>query len=262
MTTSMAQTQAHRRARRLVDRHFAGRIRPDDEHELHTHLLECPPCARYYQLKSFCNRIDPRGTPSTELLARGLGLRGRPAATWGGALVALVALAPAAALAVVLWAVPSTKSERPFVARGAGATDAVRMLVYRLRADAPARRLGGEMSAADELAFSYQNAAGHERLLIFGVDDRKEVFWYYPAWTDPAKAPEAVRIRPGGEAKELGEGIRHRLRPGPLHIVGVFTSRPYTVTDVERALERWNPRGATPLLPESVQVVERVNVVP
>ncbi len=255
----MSGPTEHAGVHRLVDEHFAGRLPPGPAREMHQHLLTCRPCAGYYERRSFVNRLDPKGRPREELIALGLGLGRRRSARWTQLGLAFAVLAPLAG--VLLWLRAAEAPDDGFRARGASAATA-RLLVYRLRGSGPAERVRGTIAADDELAFAYQNPGAFQRLLVFGVDAKREVYWYHPAWIDPARPPEAVKIQGGSEVRELQEGVRFRLGPGPLHVYAVFTNRPYTVEDAERAVARAASPAPRPLLADSLQVVEVLQVAP
>src|SRR5262249_28534454 len=70
--------------------------------------------------------------------------------------------------------------------------------------------------------------------LVFGVDEHKHVYWYYPEWVDPAKKPVAVKIASEDEqSHELPAAITHALDGKQLEVVAIFTSRPLSVTEIE-----------------------------
>jgi hypothetical protein len=60
--------------RRLVDRHFAGTISPEEERALRPHLPGCRDCRAYYQRYLVLARFDPAALAAEERIARGLGL--------------------------------------------------------------------------------------------------------------------------------------------------------------------------------------------
>jgi hypothetical protein len=83
--------------------------------------------------------------------------------------------------------------------------------------------------------------------LIFAVDDRREVYWYHPAWTDAETDPAAIQVASGDAFRELTEAVRHDLRTAKkLRVYALFTESPTSVRAVERQMEdsRAPPPGA------------------
>jgi hypothetical protein len=102
--------------------------------------------------------------------------------------------------------------------------------------------LGEVMRASDELAFAFDNPASARHLLIFGVDEHRHVYWYHPAWVNPATTPTAVAI-PGGR-HELPEAVSHDLDGGVLTLYAVFANEAVSVRELERALDEYTARAA------------------
>lgn len=93
----------------------------------------------------------------------------------------------------------------------------------------------GEIAADDALAFAYTNPSdeGFRFLMIFAVDDRGRMFWYYPA------RDEGRSVRIGRTARaELSDEIRHELAPGGLRIYGIFSRQTHEVKEVEDEVAR------------------------
>ena len=91
---------------------------------------------------------------------------------------------------------------------------------------------GGVMHVDDALGFAVRGTAGLPWLVVYGVDDAKNVYWYHPAFTDAHTDPSSVPARVG----PIPEVVRHDLKPGALHITALFTRAPLHVSDVERAV--------------------------
>ncbi|MCA9665991.1 MAG: hypothetical protein KC503_10400, partial [Myxococcales bacterium] len=51
---------------RLVDRHFEGRIAPDDERTMREHLPSCSTCRARYARRLFVAGLDPRAEPARD----------------------------------------------------------------------------------------------------------------------------------------------------------------------------------------------------
>jgi hypothetical protein len=220
--------------RPAVDDHFSGRITPAAERALRDHLPTCPECRKYYHRHQVLTDLDPEGIGPQERLARGLGLDrkpGRRRLVWMTA-PALVAAA-AFALLVIRWPVAGPE-ESAVVSRGGKAESSpARLEIYQVQSGEPAVRVQNEIGARDELAFAYENRAGKKRLLVFGVDEGSNIYWYHPAWQDPAQNPVAVAIEGGEGIRELPEAIEHSIRGKWLRIYAVFTDDPIKAKSIE-----------------------------
>ena len=98
------------------------------------------------------------------------------------------------------------------------------------------------------------------RLLVFGVDEYRNVYWYYPAWTDPAANPVAVTISDQPGQYELGEAISHKLKGRSLTIYGIFIEEAISVRRVEDMVSGM-PALDKPLpLPASTQKMLQLTV--
>jgi len=245
------------RERRLVDAHFAGRIDPRDEQRLRRHLEGCAACRERYERQQMLSVVDPGALPFEERMGRGLGLRRRRrAVVWP--LVALSAAA-AAALLVVFWpGLTGREAELGVRGGGGGRAPLVRLVAYRIAEGRRASFLGESIAPRDELAFAYVNRAGKRYLMVFGVDERRRVYWYHPAWQDAATSPRAVPIRPGADLRELPHAVSHDLAGDSLTLCGVFLDRQLTVKEVERLLRR-HPTGRLPI-PGALQTTKRVRI--
>jgi hypothetical protein len=237
---------------RRIDAHFARTISPNEEAKLRSHLPECSPCRGYYDRHLLLEELDPEGGDAKSRIAVGLGLRlGRTPIPFGLAAVAAVALAAMVPLLGPAlgsrWAGRDTATrheaaaESEYAARGsAGVTAAPHLLIYRLAPNRPSELVNGVISANDELAFAYTNAGNFERLLVFGVDEHRHVYWYHPAWSSEGQNPVAVPIAPGPQVHELGEAVSQPLDGRHLRITAIFTRDTLAVKEVERMLRDAN----------------------
>lgn len=217
-------------SRSLIDAHFAGSVSPAREKAMRAHLPDCEACRGYYDRHLGLAQLDPRAISAEERIARGLGLRARPqaATSWW------VALAFAAAVALVAFVPLSGRHASEYTTRGTLGAASPQFFAYRID---PAQRLevrGSVIRATDDLAFAYTNAPGFRALLVYGVDEHRHVYWYYPAWSNPAEDPHAIPISAGPQVRELPEGIRHDLDGRELTIHAVFLQDDATVRRVER----------------------------
>lgn len=218
----MTTGSAHRRFLRLVDAHFEGRIAPRHEQQMRAHLDGCADCRAYYQRWLTLAQLDP-GVPSArDRLATGLGVAAPRAGR--GSTVAW-SVAAAAALALLVVKTRDSGEKAAFVSRG-GAQTTADLLVYRI-ADGKSALLAplAPIKRKEELAFSYQNEPGWRQLMVFAVDEHKHVFWYYPAWIDPAQNPGPIGIQKTGGPTELPEAVTHRIDGQQLQLFAVFTHR-------------------------------------
>ena len=249
--------------RRLIDRHFAARIRPAEERALRGHLPGCARCRTYYERHMSYAELVPERPRMTARLAVGLGVGPVPAApapapvpsrwTW-----VLGAAATAACLALLVTGPVARWSEPDFGVRGLASDGTGAALeTDRVAGDGAAKPTDGWMAAGDELAFAYRNPTGFARLMIFGVDERGGIHWFHPAWTDPRQDPVAVPILAGVGPFELPEAIQHQVPGRRLRIVALFTN---AATSVRALEETW--RRAQPDPPESVRIETSLEVRP
>jgi hypothetical protein len=237
------------RERRLVRRHFSHQLEPQEETALRAHLPDCARCRGLYDRHLLYETLvhgDRR--PAVDRIAAGLGLGPAPQ-TPGRALLAPWSLAGLTAAAGLLLIVAVARrhsdsadvadSDRQFLARGRAAVAGhSRIDVYKVHGGDRPVAADGKIAARDELAFAYRNPRAYKHLLLFGVDEDRNVYWFHPAWVDPARPPLAIAIAPGPAPHELGEAVRHELRGRTLRVVGLFTNAPVSVTAVEERVRR------------------------
>jgi hypothetical protein len=222
------------RARALIEAHFARRISPSEERLLRAHLELCEACAKVYDAHLLFENITGEGVRWKERIAAGLGV---DAATQRSASLWWLGAGFAAATALLLLRVGGPQhggasAEPEFAARGVAVAEVPHVLVYALDPD---RQLGqsGRIKASDRLAFAYTNAGAYRNLLVFGVDEHRHVYWYYPAWHSRDEHPRALAIESGPAARELPEAIRHDLDGQALTVHAVFLNEEVPVERVE-----------------------------
>lgn len=95
--------------------------------------------------------------------------------------------------------------------------------------------LGRTMRRDDALSFGYRNLPGSRAraLLLFGLDESGEVYWFAPTWMAGEAPPQAVPIGTSNDAVRFEHGVRHVLRPGRLTLRAVFLEAPVSVLDAE-----------------------------
>ena len=224
---------AHVRARAGIAAHFAGRVTLAEERAMRAHCAECCECRAFYERHLLLAELDPAALTAQERLGRGLGLA-RPKrlpALLGGAL----ALAAACA---AFWLAPSQAREPAFVARGGAPERTARLDVYVMSADGSSQPAPARIERNAELAFAYASPEAHGYLLVFGVDEHGHVFWYHPAWSDPARNPSALAIANTPGTVELPEAVAESLDGTRLELIGLFVTAPLTVREVEAAVQQ------------------------
>jgi len=250
----------HALVRRTIDAHFAARGATGALAQVGSHLESCGECRGYFSQRELLARLDPRAASAKERIAASVGIA-LPSSTppLFTPLRSLSAVASAGALAAVLVVATQGSDDDGFTARGSGRvvdTDTAPVRAFRIVGD-EAVAVGDAISPDDELAFTYRNPEAKSHLMIFAVDDRREVYWYHPAWTDPESDPAAVAVAPGEGFRELPEAVRHDLRSSTkLRVYAYFTDGTTTVRAVERALA---DQGAPPV---SAVLVTELSVRP
>jgi hypothetical protein len=214
-----------------------------------------------YKWKLVHSKIDPGVIDGAGRIGIGLGIGRRQRSYLAPALV-FSAAAAAIVLVFLLWPRTGVDSDG-FAIRGPDEGDRaslpVRLLVYNVQADGTSALVGGEIHANDELAFAYENFAGMSRLVVFGVDDLGNIYWYHPAWEDNSKDPVAVALEKKPGIHELAEAISHDLKGGKMLIYGVFSDRPITVRQIESLVGSRDGEGWLPIK-DAVQVKKQVRV--
>jgi hypothetical protein len=216
-----------------VERHFSGRGSVGDERAMRAHLPGCEECRRLYERLLVGAQLDPRALSAQDRLARGLGFApSRPRRAWVWPALTVGAVASACLVLVLV------RGQGGFVERGGRLDDQSELLVYRTpRHGTPDRvRRGAHIRADEELAFAYRNPEGFAHLAVFAVDEHRHVYWYHPAWTDPASDPSSVGVAASASPVELGEAVAHDLDGKHLRVHALFTRTPLTVRQVEKVI--------------------------
>jgi hypothetical protein len=225
-----------------VDRHFSRRLPPAEEKAMREHMPACAACRERYERHLLLERLDPGSGDGKARIASGLGFGGspdlRPARVFRLAGPAAGAALVAAALMLFVGR-RSGNDEAEFVARGGDAEvdQSTGITVYAAHdRDGGAARAASTLRPSDDLAFEYENRTGKPWLMIFGVDEHRHVYWYYPAWMDPADDPRSIAIHRTTGREPLPDAVRQVVDGAELDIRAVFSDEPLSVKTVERAV--------------------------
>ncbi|HEY6477829.1 MAG TPA: hypothetical protein VI456_14735 [Polyangia bacterium] len=257
---------AHRRPKRAIAAHFRGTIGPRAERAMRDHLPACTECRDQYDRHLRLAQLDPRAPSPEQRIARGLGLpagRRTSSGRWSAGLTAAVGLVVVAVVVVLPHA--GRERDRGFAARGGGAPGGAEILVYRVPASASAPQLTGDtMAPTDALAFAYRNPLGKRRLMVFGIDEHRHVYWYHPAWLRMEENPQGIAISASPGAHELSDAVTQQLDGEQLSIHALFSDQALTVRDVEQAIARRGGSGDREALafPGAVDLVRTLRVSP
>ena len=237
----------HALARRRIDDYFEGGLRPRSEARMRRHLGRCADCRARYER----HLVAEAAVPDGERRAEDRGWQGilaaaqAPAARPRRALVPALMLAGAAALVVI---VPLARRPSEPVERGGGAGAALggpAVHLYRSLPGGKSAPVTDRIGAGDGWLIAYSNPGTDARwLMVFAVDEACGVHWFHPAYERAGENPAAVPIRTGENGVELGEEIRHALRPGRLGVFGLFLREPLKVLAVEDVVRARCAAGA------------------
>lgn len=235
-----------------VDSHFAGKIATGEEAEMRRHLLEgCEACKFRYTRLAMVSKVVG-GSKAEDRIAAGLGFAGRRRA-WGWP--ALVGALAACAMVVVV--LVGRKGGDGFASRGPGVASA-ELRVFRV-GPAGSEPVVRGIRAGDELAFAYRNGAGKKHLFVFGVDEHRHVYWFFPAWKSASEQPAAPVVVSDGVFHEIEDAVGHGYDGSKLDVYGVFTDRPWRVQEIEAVVSA-APPGAPLAFDDGVVTVQQLSV--
>jgi hypothetical protein len=254
-----------------VDDHFAGRLPVAREQKMRAHLVDCGACRDRYTRHLRLEAIDPNALGFTERMRRGLGLA-RPALS--SRLLGVGALGAALALGALLL-LPRLSSTGAFEdgvrARGPGQAalplvlalgDGTEIAGFRTSGPGAPAPATDHIAAQAELAFTYRNGGDWSHLMVFARDQRGQVYWFYPQWTDRGADPVGVELAPGGGLHELPAAVAHQFSPGKLALCALVSRVPVSVREVEGALATGQPAPAALAGAERNVTCEDLEVVP
>jgi hypothetical protein len=261
---------------RVVDRYFEGRLDANAEARMRARLARCARCrARYErQLVVEAALTGGDGAPAADRLWRGIqsatdrtasAAVGTSAPRTASARWLPLGAAAVGAAAILIVALPRAPSPmRPPtspepVARGdERAVTLPALHVFRSVSSHTTAPLadGATIGAREGLLFAYSSLdPAFTHLMVFAVDSRYGVHWYYPAYLRPGDDPPAIPIAPGRTGVELGEEIRHELPPGPVRVIALFLREPHRVLEIEELVREKLTEPRRPLADESPLLV-------
>jgi hypothetical protein len=275
---------------RLVNDYFGGRLRVRGEDRMRARLGRCASCRARYRRHLIVEAAMPAGDQGAlDRLWQGIARDGgiapgsaaqAPSSRARFALRGALAVAAAAGILAIAIRLPSHDSRRSIVdpvSRGGAlyVTGTPAIHVFRSVGEHAAEPIGaGPIRAGDGLLFAYTNPDPQlTHLMIFAVapadGQTVAVHWYYPAYRQLGEDPQAMTILPGTTGMELGEEIRHPLRPGPVRIYALFLREPHQVLEIESMIRQVIEEPHRPVteetrlpLPGSVQSSVLVQVTP
>jgi hypothetical protein len=102
--------------------------------------------------------------------------------------------------------------------------------------------------AHDRLAFGYLNLQGkYPYLMVLAINQTGRIFWYYPAYEKLGTNPTSIAIQSGRH--ELQEEIEQPLTQGRLQFIAIFSLRPLTISQVEKAIKHlWQKKAEKNML--------------
>ncbi len=134
----------------------------------------------------------------------------------------------------------------PVVDPKVGADRYVGVDVYQATKPGDIRPVQGTISTSTELLFAYRNIGPNpfDYLMIFGVDQSGEVFWYYPAHLDSSANPPSIATAGRGGWQGATQSDWARTSPRrPRNLCGIFTHAPLRVKQVETLIQRHRVAG-------------------
>jgi len=206
---------------------------------LEQHLTTCPACIAALEklqlvaasLRGLPSHIEEAPNFLRQVNAR---VQRAPRARW--------ALPLAASLATVVFVLVGARlfqsSETEFTPRGsasdAGASFWVDFFTQREPGGAHHRLVAGErVSSSSGFTFAVQ-ASRPTELMLFGVDAKQNVHWFYPAFIDAGSDPTSIS---SVGSRALPEAVvPDDAASGPFALFGLFSKTPLHVSEVEAML--------------------------
>ena len=130
---------------------------------------------------------------------------------------------------------------------------------YRVVGRKSPEPLGATLSRSDGLVFSYTNlgAQPFRYLMIFGVDAKREVRWFYPAYLRTDENPQSIPIERSRANIALADVVEQDFAEGPLTLYALFSDARADVRSIERWLQAHDgTRTESPLTGGFLQRIE------
>lgn len=236
-------TAPHRDIQKAIDIHFKGRGTPQNHALIMEHLPDCPDCHQYFKKRMFLAEMIPGAPTQQERIGATVGLSA-PRAPRAMGFSAFVSAAAMAAGVFLVW--PTTQSsDDGFQSRGnkdrvVAPVESQEVFAYVASDGAENALVKKEIRHSDELIFSYRNNSSASHLMVYGVDEQKNVYWYHPAWVDAADNPSAVPIAQSEKVIALPLAVAHAYQGANLQLFALFLNEReagMTVQNLERLLE-------------------------
>ncbi len=229
-------------AKEIIDAHFDGRGGPHSALAAANAIAEVPEAKKYWDRQALLTSLDPNSPSVQDRIAKNLGVPVRRK-NRGILLGSAGAFAMAAGLFAFMWISPLGNDDG-FTPRGPK-EDSVSASVFAFNISTEKRALAGKsnIQASDELAFAYVNPQGTKHLFIYGVDDRNNVYWFHPAWTNLNQPPSAISISSSSQVKELEEAIGHEYIGSQVRLYSWFLEEPIDVVEAEKAIAAAGKKG-------------------
>ena len=80
--------------------------------------------------------------------------------------------------------------------------------------------------------------------MIFGIDEHRHVYWFYPSWTDAQSDPPAVAAPASMVLRELPDAVTQKLDGNLLQVEALFLDAPLTVKQVEGRIASFDGQPA------------------
>ncbi|MCP4498931.1 MAG: hypothetical protein GY822_03065 [Deltaproteobacteria bacterium] len=229
-------------AKEIIDAHFSGRGGPHSALAAANAIAEVPEAKKYWDRQALFSSLDPQAASAKERVAMSLGVPATPKKrgfVWGG----VGAFAMAAGLFAFVLISPNTDDDG-FTARGpeTGVISSA-VFAFNISKEKEALERKSSIHSSDELAFAYMNPQGQKHLLVYGVDDKMNIYWFHPAWTNYNKPPAAIAVESSTQIRELQEAIGHEYIGRQLKLYSWFQEAPISVVEAEKAIAKAGANG-------------------
>ncbi len=257
----------------MLAAYLEGEVTPSERAAIETELDESPRARR--QLARLREISDVLSAPIPEIEKVDLVVpwkhasAKRPRPGWHGWRRIPEILAVAAAMAAVAFVVVRRPSDdfRAKSALGSNSSSQERwsgIRIYRVDSVGEATRLQERFRTTEGLLFSYTNLGPRplDDFMVFGIDSRGAVRWFYPAYDREGTNPESIAIKKGDADVLLPDVVHQDFAPGPLAIHALFSEGALRVLDIEDRLRQHRDPAAPLSIPGVVDHVVTAEVDP